>query len=277
MHRSPSVAAITCFWPDHVELHGSLERYRAAKEAIVRGQFARDAVVANEDDDGSVSIAAASAGRRFGFSAAREVVEGAFVREESIVLREGGGEQGMPLPPDLDMPRLQALLAASAAALAAGRPPTRVEPLQLPERRMTVVGRRDGAELVDDCMAATPAKTAAALRPRPDESLVLVAGGEIVSAGLPVHAAPEEQRLLEDACAEARRAARLVVLFGPAADRLAPLLDPARTRTEESVERAIAQAGDCLSGAETLVVSPMFPVSLEARERIARALRSLVR
>ena len=34
--RSPAVAVITCFWPDHLELHGSLERYRAAKETIVR-------------------------------------------------------------------------------------------------------------------------------------------------------------------------------------------------------------------------------------------------
>ena len=29
--HSPSVAAITCFWPDHLELHGSLERYRARR------------------------------------------------------------------------------------------------------------------------------------------------------------------------------------------------------------------------------------------------------
>ena len=39
--RSPAVAVITCFWPDHIELHGSLERYRAAKETIVRHQGAR--------------------------------------------------------------------------------------------------------------------------------------------------------------------------------------------------------------------------------------------
>ena len=36
--RSPTIAVITCFWPDHLELHGSLERYRTAKEAIVRHQ-----------------------------------------------------------------------------------------------------------------------------------------------------------------------------------------------------------------------------------------------
>ena len=55
--HSPSVATVACFWPDHLELHGSLDRYRAAKEAIVRGQRADDVVVANEDDDGAMAIA----------------------------------------------------------------------------------------------------------------------------------------------------------------------------------------------------------------------------
>ena len=106
---------------------------------------------------------------------------------------------------------------------------------------------------------------------------MLVAGGELTSAGLPVHASPEEQRLLEEACAEARRAARLVVLFGPAAGRLAPLLDPTPVVVAGDVEHAVATAGERLSGADTLLVSPMFPVSLEERERIAPALRALVR
>ena len=87
----------------------------------------------------------------------------------------------------------------------------------------------------------------------------------------------EEQRLLEQACAEARRAARVIVLFGPAAGRLAPLLDPTPVVVAGDVEQAVATAAGHLSGAQTLLVSPMFPVSLEERERIAPALRALVR
>jgi UDP-N-acetylmuramoylalanine--D-glutamate ligase len=275
--HSPSIAAVTCFWPDHLELHGSLERYRAAKEAIARGQSARDAVVANEDDAGAAAIAALSPGRRAGFSATAEVREGAFLRGGSIVARGGGEEQALPLPTGFDGPRRQALLAAVAAATVAGAIPTSLEELGLPDLRARVVGRRDGVELVDDGMAATPAKTAAALRERPDRSVVLVAGGELTSAGLPVHVSPEEQRLLEDACAEARRTARLVVLFGPAAGRVAPLLDHTPVVVADDLEHAVATAGERLSGADTLLVSPMFPVSLEERERIAPALQALVR
>ncbi len=41
----PHVAVVTCFWPDHVELHGSVEAYLAAKQRIVRGQRPGDRVV----------------------------------------------------------------------------------------------------------------------------------------------------------------------------------------------------------------------------------------
>jgi UDP-N-acetylmuramoylalanine--D-glutamate ligase len=273
--HSPSVATVACFWPDHLELHGSLDRYRAAKEAIVRGQRADDVVVANEDDDGAMAIAALSPGHRIGFSSAREVQEGAFLAGGSLVLRTGQGDRELPLPAGLDGPRRQALLAAVATAHAAGTVPTALDGLRLPALRSVVVGRRDGAELVDDGMAATPAKTAAALRERADRSVVLVAGGELTTAGLPVHATPEEQRLLEEACAEARRAARVVVLFGPAAVRAEPLLGSTPVARADDLAEAVALAGEHLAGADALLVSPMFPISLEAREQVAPALRAL--
>ena len=50
MRTSPHVAVVTCFWPDHLELHGSLMAYRRAKEQIVRAQTADDHVVVNADD-----------------------------------------------------------------------------------------------------------------------------------------------------------------------------------------------------------------------------------
>ena len=122
-NRSPNVAVITCFRPEHLELHGSLERYRAAKEAIVRGQRPEDVVVANEDDADASAIADLSPGHRFGFSAKREVDAGTFIRGKEFVLRDQTGERSFRIPPRLDAPRRQALLAAAAGALAVGAPP----------------------------------------------------------------------------------------------------------------------------------------------------------
>lgn len=275
-NRSPSVAVLTCFWPDHLELHGSLERYRAAKEAIVRSQSADDVVVVNADDTDASAIATFSAGHRFGFSVTRELEFGAFVTGRSVVLRDAEGERSFRLPPRLDDPRLQALLAAAATALAVGALPDKLRaPDSPPPHRATPVGRLGTTELVDDGMAATPSKTAAGLHGHRDGSVVLVCGGELESAGLPVHASPEEQALLEEACAEARRVARLVVLFGPAAARLAPHFDRTRTLRVSALDEAIELASSRAEGAEVLVVSPMFPLPLADRERIGPALEHL--
>lgn len=274
--RSPNVAVITCFWPDHLELHGSLERYRAAKEAIVRGQRPEDVVVVNEDDADASAIADLSAGHRFGFSARGEVEAGAFVEGRTFVLRDESGERSFRVPPRLDEPRRQALLAAAATALAVGALPERLgAPEVPPPHRATRVGRLGETELIDDGMAATPAKAAAALRRRRSGSAVLVCGGELESAGLAVHATPEEQELLEAACGEASRVARLVVLFGPAAARLAPFFDRRRTLRAATLDDAIRLASSRAEGAEVLVVSPMFPLPLADRERIAPALEQL--
>jgi len=273
--HSPTIAVITCFWPDHLELHGSLERYRAAKEAIVRHQGPSDIVVANEDDDDAAAIASLCSGRRFGFSATREVDAGAFVRGAEMMLRDASGERSFVLPPSLDAPRLQALLAAAATALAAGALPETLRAPEPPPYRAALVGRLGDTELIDDGMAATPAKTASALHEFPDASVVLVAGGELETAGLPVHASREERALLEEACAEARRVARFVVLFGPAAARLASSFDRRTTRRTTTLDEAIALASSHAEGAKVLVVSPMFPLPLEDRERIAPALRAL--
>jgi UDP-N-acetylmuramoylalanine--D-glutamate ligase len=273
--HSPTIAVITCFWPDHLELHGSLERYRAAKEAIVRYQGPSDVVVANEDDDDAAAIASLSPGRRFGFSATREVAAGAFVRGAEMMLRDASGERSFVLPPSLDATRLQALLAAAATALAAGALPETLRAPEAPPYRAARVGRLGDTELIDDGLAATPAKTASALHEFPDASVVLVAGGELETAGLPVHASREERELLEEACAEARRVARLVVLFGPAAARLASSFDRRATLRAATLDEAIALASSHAVGAKVLVVSPMFPLPLEDRERIAPALRAL--
>lgn len=273
--HSPTIAVITCFWPDHLELHGSLERYRAAKEAIVRHQRPSDIVVANEDDDAAAAIASLSPGRHFGFSATREVEAGAFVRGPEMMLRDASGERSFALPPTLDAPRVQALLAAAATALAAGALPETLRAPEPPPYRAARVGRLGDTELIDDGMAATPSKTASALHEFPDASVVLVAGGELEAAGLPVHASREERKLLEEACAQARRVARLVVLFGPAATRLAPSFDRRLTLRATTLDEAIALASTHAEGAKMLVVSPMFPLPPEDRERIAPALRAL--
>ena len=120
-------------------------------------------------------------------------------------------------------------------------------------------------------MAATPAKTAATLREYSTASVVLVAGGALEAAGLPVHASPEEEALLEDALAVIAERAQLVVVFGSAGERIARGLVALGARVEqvETLDDAVTRALAVASGAEAILVSPMFPVAPEDRARVA--------
>ena len=282
MRESPRIAAVTCFWPDHLELHGSLDAYRAAKETIVRGQRPGDTLVVNADDPAARAFAELTPAALVEVSLERPVERGVFVRDGTVVVRWDEAET--------DMCRLECLpyagarrgvvLLAIATAVAAGAPPAALRDglgrLDLPAYRGSPVATtgRTAAAVIDDGMAATPSKTAASLAAHPDGSVVLIAGGiDDLGAG-PVHAAPEEQELLERACNEIARSARLVVLFGPAADRLQPALAARGVATlraedlEEAVDTACSRLEQaCLAGAATLVFSPMFPVGVADRER----------
>jgi UDP-N-acetylmuramoylalanine--D-glutamate ligase len=273
---SPRIAVVTSFWPDHVELHGSLEAYASAKEAIVRDQPPGAVLVAPGDGSCERFVRAAH-GRVLRLALAGEVDEGAFVHDGVVVARRDGAEHELCAVTDLPV-RGRAVanaLAAVAAALAAGADPAALAVplarLRLPPHRVVEVGRFAGVPVLDASMAATPTKGAAALEEFPEASVVLVAGGTVDSSAGPVHTTPEERELLGRACGVIRRVSRQVVIFGTAAGVLAPLLPDATLATglEEAIERALAAS----AGARAVVVAPMFPVTPAERDRIAEVVR----
>jgi len=276
MDVSPTTAAITSFWPDHVELHGSLDRYRTAKEAIVRYQRPGDLVVVNADDGAAAAFANLTPATRFQFSCRRPVENGAYLDSAGRLVLVRGGERtpvGSPLDPTAH--KANAVAAAAIATALDVDPDAIDEGLRsslLPPWRASPAGTLAGLPVVDDGMAATPSKTAALLRHQPDRSVVLVAGGLNHAGGGLVHAAPEEAELLERACDEIARAAVAVIVFGEAAPRLVPLLERRRveTVTVDDLQAAVvvaAREAAARGEPQTVVFSPLFPVSLEDRAR----------
>jgi UDP-N-acetylmuramoylalanine-D-glutamate ligase len=248
MHHSPHVAVITSFWPDHLELHGSLQAYRFAKEQIVRHQGLDDHVVV-DSDPAVATFADVTPAKRW-------------------VL--GDVDVGSALTGV----QRHAARAALAAATAFGVPPAALaaaaERLEPPPFRARRVGSRGSAALIDDSMAATPAKTAATLREYGPGAIVLVAGGMLEAAGIAVHTSTEEEALLDDAFSHAARVARLVVAFGAAGERVAEGVTAHGGRVElvGSLEDAIARALVAGAEAQAILVSPMFPMTPEDRVRV---------
>jgi len=276
--HSPDVAVVTSFWPDHIELHGSIDAYRRAKGAIVRGQAAGSWLVVPADGscEDFVSTTPASVAR---FSITEQIERGAFVRGNRVVVRwqdeehDLGSVDGLPVRGAC----VANALAACAAALVSGAPPAAIAgglgDLRIPPHRLVEIARVNGVPVYDDSMAGTPAKARAALELFADDSITLVAGGRTLGAAGPVHATVDERELLEAACALARRKARRVVAFGSAAECLSSLLPGCKVAEtlDAAVELAVADA----TGTQAVLIAPMFPVTPDERTRVAaRSFRS---
>jgi UDP-N-acetylmuramoylalanine--D-glutamate ligase len=154
---------------------------------------------------------------------------------------------------------------ATAVAAALGLDDVAVPDPVLPHRFCDLAGP-PGIRVVDDSMAATPAKAAFGVARLARElgsidRIVLLAGG--LDAG--VHRSVEEERALVRACNEVR-AARVVV-FGEAAPRLAAPLPDAVVAAD--LDAAVAAGLALARPGDGLLLSPMFPLTMADRERFS--------
>ena len=247
-------------------------------------------LVLDTTDEAVASFAALAPGEVVAFSATGAVERGAFVRSGMLTVRWDDAETAVGSLADLPLPQahLTSVLAAVTVALAAGAPPSSLadglraaRPLPYRAVEVATIG---GVPVVDDGLAATPAKASATLAGYPRQSVVLIAGGVGSLGAGAVHAAPEEQPLFEQACDEIARAVRLAVVFGPAAARLEGALSargvPLRTTAtlDEAFELAAAATGAAAASTggdmSVLLFSPLFPVDLADRERFAALARA---
>jgi UDP-N-acetylmuramoylalanine--D-glutamate ligase len=278
MRSSPDLAAVISFWPDHLELHGTLDRYRAAKEQIVREQRPGDRVVVNADDE-SAGFVRATPADVWEISLDRSVARGAFLDAgPGVVVTDGTTETALGhIGAAAAHPAN--VVAAAAIATAAGAAPEAIGPgvttAVVPPWRAQPSGTLGGLPVVDDGMAATPTKAAATLARFPGSSVVLIAGGLTGAGRGSVHATPAEIALLEQACDVIARVARLVVLFGPAGPRLAALLERRHVELIEETDlaAAVTSAAQRTMDASTVVFAPLFPVALVDRKRFGDLVR----
>ncbi|MDX6629837.1 MAG: UDP-N-acetylmuramoylalanine--D-glutamate ligase [Gaiellales bacterium] len=267
---SPQIACITNIWADHVDQHGSLASYLAAKRRIVEFQGPDDWAVVNADDAGAVELAAASPARILPCTLQGPAGDpGAGIESGRLTVRlERRAHDLGPtsaLPP---VPAAVAGLLAGACALLAGASPRAIaralagwQGLAL---RREPLGEIDGCEVIRDALAATPAKAAAGLALHAPGTVVLIAGGYDDLGGGPMHAHPHEREQFEQAAAVAARACTHAALFGPATPRLAAALSAAGLASisvHETLAQACSDARAHAAPGRTILFAPWFATS----------------
>ncbi len=185
MTTSPHISAVLNITPNHLDRHGTLEAYTAAKARSLDFQNAGDIAVLNREDPGSWDLRHRVRGRLVSFGRQRPGCgePGAFL--DAGHLKYWDGQQDIDLMPH-DLIRLRGehnllnVLAACAIACAAG---WSVSAMQEGVRdftgvahRLEYVATRQGADWYNDSIATAPERTIAAIEAF-DEPLVLLLGG----------------------------------------------------------------------------------------------------
>ena len=156
----PWIAVLMNFSADHLDRHGTLDAYGAAKARIFAHQTSSDWAVINADDQGAAALAHGIRATRFDFSRQGRVERGIAVEGQSIVRREGGqSETLLPLSSiRLIGPHLvDDVLAAAAVGSLAGVPADvmrrAIEEFQGLEHALELAGEIGGVRFVNDSKA----------------------------------------------------------------------------------------------------------------------------
>ncbi len=229
---------------DHLDWHGSLAAYTAAKAKLWTNQLPDDVAIANREDELVMAAAGSAPSRRRTF-ALRDAAADAHLDGDDLVV-EGRvvisiSELPRSWPHDISNALAAALTAMSAGADAADCRSVLAEFQGLPHR-VELIGDAGGVRYYDDSKATTPASVVTAVAGF--ESVVLIAGGRNKGLDLGV-------------LADAADRVRAVVSIGEAAAAVdaafagrRPVLNAA------SMDDAVRKARDAARPGDAVLLSP---------------------
>ena len=257
---SPHIGALLNVTPNHLDRHGSMQEYTAAKANILLHQRAGDwAVVGFDDPRARLSGEALSGQQRvIWFSLENRRLDGAFLDGESLILQLQGEWQTVCRKGDLKLlgdHNVSNTLAAMAIATAAGASPEALERAATTfsgvKHRLEFVLERDGVGWYNDSIATSPERTMAALKAF-DAPILLLAGGR------------DKDLPWDGMAALTWSKARHLILFGQAAGlietamRESPAAAPEACRLHQvdSLARAVELAAKLGQPGDVVLLSP---------------------
>ena len=178
----PNISVFLNLTPDHLDRHGSMEAYGAAKARIFEKQTASDFAVLNADDPSSTPYAP-SMPKVLWFSRKQRVAQGTFLRGEEILFRHHGEEEMVLKQSEIPLPgahNLENVLAAVTAARLIGARPHEIQravrSFQGVEHRLEFVAELNGVRYYNDSKATNVDATLKALDAFRGRILIILGG-----------------------------------------------------------------------------------------------------
>ncbi len=180
----PRIAALLNLSPDHQDRYPDMPAYYDAKTRIFMNQGPADNAILNADDPEVTARFGAVRARRFLFSRAREVEDGAQVAGGWVTLRRGGRDTRVLKVADLPLfgrhneeNVLAALLVADRSGIAPERAAEGVRSFRGLPHRLELVRTIDGARWFNDSKATNVGATEKSLLSF-ERGVVLILGGK---------------------------------------------------------------------------------------------------
>jgi UDP-N-acetylmuramoylalanine--D-glutamate ligase len=221
MTISPNVAAILNITPNHLDRHGTMEAYTAAKARVLEFQSEKDAAVLGHDDKGAWSLRNKVHGRLYTFSLNEldEGLNGTYLQDGLLNLRDGDAYLPLILREKILLrgdQNVSNALAAFAIGHASGFPLDAmldaVEDFHGVPHRLELVRELNGVRWYNDSTATAPERSMAAIRAF-DEPIVLLLGGR------------DKDLPWEELVQLVSKRVDHVVLFGEAAEKIQKTVD----------------------------------------------------
>ncbi len=247
----PKAAVLLNVTPDHLDRHGDMAGYLAAKLRLFARQDASDVAILSADCPVVGPLRDADfAARVRRFSVRGPVARGACYDAGALVLRVDGVERRLALDalPPLEGPLRSNALAALLACVALGADPQRalgaLASFRALPHRCELVAEARGVRWLDDSKATNPSAAVAAVANLPGPLLWILGGKD---KGL------DFAELLEAPLARVKRA----LLIGASADAIAASLSGKLAFEKvETLARAVARASEIAAPGDTVLLSP---------------------
>lgn len=263
----PRAAALLNISPDHLDRHGSLAAYLAAKQRVFLNQTPEDVAVLNAEEP-EVAASATRGHKRF-FARFAAVADGCRLAGDRVVERGPDGESVLFATDDVPLPgphNLENAMAAALLARAAGAAPETIAPALrgfkgLPHR-VERVGELAGIPYYDDSKGTNVAATARSLEGFADGSVHVILGGRNKGADFAY--------LREIVTRKVRRA----YLIGESASALErSLAGSVELERSETMERALEAAAASARAGEVVLLSPACASFDQFRDYVDRGER----
>ncbi|MCA9370987.1 MAG: UDP-N-acetylmuramoyl-L-alanine--D-glutamate ligase [Candidatus Peregrinibacteria bacterium] len=163
LSRSPQIAVVTSFFPEHLNYHGTLEEYKNAKKHITKFQTPDDTVFYYAHNDGASDIASLSPGTKTPYDDADSPIavhDTKLMGIHNLFNIAGASKVARHLG-------IEDATIIKAAAHFEGLP-----------HRLQSLGVHQGIHWIDDAISTTPDSTIAAIKALEPNVHILIAGGQ---------------------------------------------------------------------------------------------------